>query len=159
MPNHFSQATIDIMSEARNIAINLGYEYISTIHIFLADCNSNSNQSIKDFVFKSEQDLLNFYNSQKIGDTTIFLDSLAITIEAEKTITKAVRLMKTVYKDKQVYPHHLFLAASQLKETTFYSALQPKEELFERLERYYIRKGLINKNTVGNSFWQRFLNK
>src|SRR5690349_17522391 len=111
MPHNFSQATIDVMSEARNVAINLGYDYISTIHIFLADCNSNSNQSIRDFVFKSNEDLLNFYNDQKIGDTTIFLDSLPITIEAEKTISKAVILMKTIYKDKEVYPYHLFLAA------------------------------------------------
>ncbi len=155
MNHNLSQATKDLLSEARNIAINLGYDHISTIHFFLADCNSNRSLSIKDFVFKNNKDLHEFYESQIIGDSTIFLDSLPLTLEAEKTIRKGIRLMKTVYKANELYPYHLFLAASQLRKSRFYSILQPKEGLFERLEKYYIEKGAINKVITGKSLWAR----
>jgi hypothetical protein len=155
MNHNLSQATKHLLDEARNIAIDLGYDHISTIHIFLADCNSNRSLSIKDFVFKNNEELHKFSDSQRIGDSTIFLDSLPITIEAEKTIRKGIRLMKTVYKANEVYPYHLFLAASQLKESMFYAILQPKEGLFERLEKYYIEKGAINKVITSKSLWAR----
>jgi hypothetical protein len=38
MESGFSPKTKELISEARLIAIELGYDYVSTLHLFLADC-------------------------------------------------------------------------------------------------------------------------
>jgi ATP-dependent Clp protease ATP-binding subunit ClpA len=158
MSYQFSPAVKKLVAEARNIAIDMGYDYISTIHFFLADCYNNSDQSIKDFAFKNQDELQVFYTNQKIGEGSIFVNSLPLTLEAEKALKKAGRLI-TMYNDKQLHPHHLFLAASQQKKSLFYAVLEPKEELFERLERYYLKKGLIKKNAERKPLWKKILGR
>lgn len=158
MSYQISPAFKELAAEARNIAIKMGYDYISTIHFFLADCYNNNSQSIKDFAFKNQDELHTFYNNQKIGEESIFVDSLPLTVEAEEALKKARQLI-TVYNDRQLYPYHFFLAASQQKKSLFYSILEPKEKLFERLEKYYIRKELINKNAERKSLWKKILGR
>ena len=155
MDRHFSKATKDIIAESRNIAIDLGYDYISTIHLFLADCKRNSVDSIKDFAFRTDEELQLYYDKHKIGDSTIFLDTLPLTLEAEHTIKKRMILFKTTYKDKAVQPWHFFLAASQLKETEFYFILEHIGDFHEKLDKYYTDKGVLNKTIPGKSFWSR----
>jgi len=158
METLFSHDVKDVMAESRNIAIDLGYDYISTIHIFLADCKRQSNYSIKNFVFRTNEELQQFYDSQIKGLPNLSLDSLPLTKEAEIMLRKGIVIMNTT-QDKAVQPWHLFLAGSQLKETLFYSILQPKEGLHERLNKYYTDLGVINRTPppppARKSFWSR----
>lgn len=147
MDEQFSQETKNLILESRNIAISLGYDHISTLHFFLADCKLNDKHSIKSFVFTTEKEFQNFFDSLKIADSTIFAESLPLTREAEQTIRKAVKLLNNKnYSHIEVYPYHLFLAASQLKDTWFYSIFETKKILHERLEQYYVGTGQIKRN-------------
>jgi hypothetical protein len=141
-----SKETIALIAESRLIAIELGSEIISTIHFFLSDCRLNARDSIKSFVFRSEEEFSRFYKNQKVTEPSILVDSLPLTIEAARTVKKAVSFARNRYKDDMLRPYHLFLAAIQLEKTFFYSILQPKENLFQKLENYYVAKGVIKQN-------------
>ena len=97
---------------------------------------------MRNFAFRTEHDFKSFYQTQRVGDSSIFIDSLPITIEAERTIYKAIKIRDKL-KENQVRPCHLFLAASQLTESHIYSMLEPKHELFQRLEKFYIQNDTI----------------
>jgi hypothetical protein len=153
MDNIFSKATKALIAESREIALDLGYGHISTLHFFLADCKRNSNDSIRYFAFGSDEELLQYYDAQKIGPQ-IYLDTLPLTIEAEHMIRKAVILRKTTYKDNRVHPWHFFLAGSQLENTEFYFILNHIGDFHKKLDEYYTEKGVINKPV--NS-WKSFL--
>lgn len=157
METLFSYDTKTVIAESRNIAIDLGYDYISTIHIFLADCKRNSNYTVKDFAFRTDEELQRFYDSQKIGAPCNIEDSMPLTREAEDMLRKSTVLINSTFNAKSVQPWHLFLAGSQLDHTLFYKILTPKEGLFERLENYYTVKGLFNNVPVPSpkSFWSR----
>jgi len=146
------------MSEARLVAIALGYDYISTIHLLLADCKNERPHSIKNFIFETSDAFRQFYDSQRIEKpallNSVIIDSLPITLELEHTIDLAQKTYP-----KNILPYHLFLAASVLEETLLYSLLEPKEGLHERLLNYYSQKGItINRKTSG-SFLQRLISK
>lgn len=152
----FSHDAKVVIAESRNIAIDLGYDYISTIHFFLADCKRNSNYTIKNFVFRTDEELQKFYDSQIKGLPTMSLDTLPLTKEAEDMLRRAMVLVKSTYHAQTIQPWHLFLAGSQLKETLFYSILQPKEGLYERLDKYYTELGVINRTPPPRKgFWSR----
>jgi hypothetical protein len=118
MEANFAKETIELMSDARLCAIDLGSTYISTVHLFLTDCKTDKPQSIKGFVFKNFEAVQQFYESQRVAESGFFdsviIDSLPITIEMEETI----RLAQTLHEGA-IRPCHLFLAASQLKESLF----------------------------------------
>lgn len=159
METLFSYDTKTVIAESRNIAIDLGYDYISTIHIFLADCKRESNYTIKNFVFRSDEELKKFYESQIKGLPTMSLDNMPLTKEAEDMLRRAMVLVQSTYTANAIQPWHLFLAGSQLNHSLFYSILTPKEGLYERLDQYYTALGVINRTPpptpARKSFWSR----
>jgi hypothetical protein len=54
MTYKFSPEFKELISQSREIAIDLGYDYISTIHFFLADCESKRADSLLKFAFEDE---------------------------------------------------------------------------------------------------------
>jgi hypothetical protein len=151
----FSHDAKDVIAESRNIAMDLGYDYISTIHIFLADCKRNSNYTIN-FAFRTDEEMQKFYDTQIIGLSTITLDNLPLTKEAEDMLRRAMVLVKSTYHARAIQPWHLFLAGSQLNHTLFYSILTPKEGLYERLDKYYTERGVINRTPPPRkSLWSK----
>ncbi len=64
-----------------------------------------------------------------------------------------------IYQDNKIHPYHLFLAASQLSNTLFYAALDPKEKLDQRLENYYIEIGQLNCTNIHKGIWNKLYKK
>ncbi len=160
MDGCFSQEVKSLIAESRLIAIELGYDYISTVHLFLADCKLNDQYSIRSFVFESQEDYETFFKSQRVGESTILADNLPSTMEAAKTIRKAFKLWNhSNYFDTEIRPYHLFLAASLLPKSLFYSIFQSQEGLHEKLEQYYIGIGQINRDKIYKSLWMRLSKK
>jgi hypothetical protein len=150
MRETFSQKTKDIINESRLIAIELGYDYLSTLHLFLADCKINDKFSVKGFAFRSHDDFLTFYNNQRI----------LLTKEAEKTIRKAFKLWShSTYIDSQVHPYHLFLAASLITNSAFCSVFQGNRSVYEKLEQYFIDIGQIDRSKINKTFWMQLSRK
>ncbi|HEY0356395.1 MAG TPA: hypothetical protein VGC29_09335, partial [Flavisolibacter sp.] len=139
--------------QSREIALSLGYNYISTLHFFLADCKINGPGSIKFFAFDKDEDFQTFYNHHKTGEPIQLEEDLPLTVEAEKTLRKAFILWNgNNYYDQEVRPYHLFLAASLISRTTFCKIFPQERQLYERLANYYIDNGQINKNKIHKSF-------
>lgn len=156
MEGGFSPKTKELISEARLIAIELGYDYISTLHLFLADCKMNDAYSIKGFAFNSEEEFQAFIKNQRVGEPSIPVDDLLLTKEAEKTMRKAYKLWShRNYIDSEVQPYHLFLAASLIRGSVFTSIFQTSNEVHEQLEQYYINKGQIDKAKIKKDLWMR----
>ena len=154
----FSEETKKMIAGSRKIAIDLGYDYISTMHFLLADCMFNNKYSIKDFAFDSNEEFDIFIKKQKIGESSILVDSLPLTTEAEDTVSRGCRLWSNSrYIDTEIRPYHFFLAASQLRKSHFYLLFGSKNDLFESLERFYIEIGQIDKKNIHKSFFSRVL--
>lgn len=160
LDRNFSENAISLMAESRKIAVELGYDYISTLHLLLADCKLNYQYSIRNFIFHNDTEFDTFMGQHKIGDVSIFAETIPITKEAEQTIFKGCLLWSdSIYYDDEIRPYHFFLAASQLPETDFCLLLEPKKGLHERLERYYLQIGQIDQKNISKSLWSRFSKK
>jgi hypothetical protein len=160
MDGVFSKEVKDIIAQSRDIALSLGYDYISTVHFFLADCKINNASSIKMFAFNTDQDFQAFYVNQKADEPILLAEDLPLTVEAEKTIRKAFKLWSHNNSfDKVIRPYHLFLAAALLPETLFCSIFPQEYQLYEKVEEYYIKTGQIEKDSVYKSLWMRYRRK
>jgi len=117
MDRNFSDELKKIIAESIIIALELGYDYVSITHIFIADCKLNFNSSIKKFAFESDSDFIDFFNQQKIDQAILIADDLPLTKDAEKVIRNGIYLWeKAVYCSDFVEPYHLFLVASLMKK-------------------------------------------
>lgn len=156
MEGGFSRKSKEVISESRLIAIELGYDYISTLHLFLADCRLNDAYSIRKFAFNSEDDFQAFTKKQRVGEPSILVDDLRLTNEAEITIRKAYKLWShSIYIDAEVQPYHLFLAASLVHNSEFNLIFQGTRDVHEKLEQYYVNIGQVDTNKINKSLWMR----
>jgi hypothetical protein len=158
MNEYLSLDSRALIAESRLAAIDLGYDHISTIHFLIADARLKNPYSMKDFAFTSDEDFLKFQTSHKTGEPSIFIDSLPLTVEAEKTIKEAYRLWRRkYYPDEKIQPYHLFLAASKLRDSLFRSQFNNPDDLFANLENYYVSIGAIDKSKIGSGFRYKLL--
>ncbi len=132
----FSQKSKALISESREVALDLGYDYISTMHFFLADCRLGGDSSIKHFSFEDDAAFEAFYEKARIGKKLITGKNVPLTIEAEKTINEAGPVARK-WRSKKVNPCHIFLTALALSSTVLYSSLEPEGEVLGRLEQFY----------------------
>ena len=76
----------EVISNSRQIAINLGYDYISTLHLFFADCESKRRDSILNYCFKDEKEYQDFKKSYLLNEDkkqTLENEDIPLTKEAE----------------------------------------------------------------------------
>lgn len=142
MNKQLSEQTKKILAESRTIALDMGSEYISTFHLFIADCKLNGKYSIKNLIFETDEKFQTFIQLQKKTTSKIIVPELIpLTNEVKETILKAATICnsKEFYADA-IYPYHLFIAASQLNSTKFYSVFKQFEGFEERLKQYYFEQ-------------------
>jgi len=150
LDNYFSIELKELVSQSREIAIDLGYDYISTIHFFLADCESKSENSILKFGFKDEIEYRNFKKHCKLAkaDLLDLIDeNLPLTKEAELTIRLA-ETERILNKQLQCYPFHLFIAALKNKESLLFECFQNDKDALEKLTQYYRNLGEFEKEKL-----------
>ena len=156
----YSTKLKELISQSREIAIDIGYDYISTIHFFLADCESKRENSILKFGFKSENEYRDFKKNYTLSEAGIFdhiNDSLPLTKEAEITI-KMAETERVLNKQTQCYPFHLFIAALKNKESFLFECFQNDKEALDKLIQYYkdlgeFEKGKMTEDEVSEQFY------
>lgn len=139
MDSLFAPITKELISEAREAAIDMGYDYISTLHIFIADCEDGRPDSLLHFGFnnKTEFDSFKAHHTLPRKDLLAhFDDSLPLTIEAEMCIRKADEERRMLCQ-KQILPCHLFLAAIKNKDSVFYECYAHDAQAPEKLLQFY----------------------
>jgi hypothetical protein len=140
----FSAEIKEIIKVSRDIALETGYDYISTIHLFLADCRLNLPGSIRKYAFKDDDQLNQFIASSKIGDPPSGYRQLTLplTKEAEDAINHAEG-QRINHKQQLIKPCHIFLAAAA-DTTSLFTACYPDEpNLYDSLCLYYTEEGIL----------------
>ena len=152
----FSNEFKQLIAESREEAVSLGYNYISTLHFILADCKRGEQWSLRNFLFHSDTEYRQFEEKVRAGEPAIANDSVRLTREAEKSIRKAFKLWShSNYIDAEVRPYHLFLGAALVKTSFLYQIAEPKKDLVERLEQFYIERGLLASDKISKPLWMR----
>ncbi len=141
--NSFSDNTNKIIEHSRLVSLRLGYDYISSLHLFIADCEYGNGITLFDFGFLSHQEFDIFFESCSIGETNILSeDTLPLTLELEKIINRSV-----FFRNKQansfIEPAHIFLAAAEDKTSIFFTLFPDSPDLFGALEKYYLEKNIF----------------
>ena len=143
MVQYFSDDVKEVISVAKDVALDLGANEISTIHFFLANCKIDSIFNPREFLFKSEDDFEKFYLSHRVSEPRVITDNLPpLTHEAEEAIRRSLKLKRTI-KSKQVQPVHLLLAAAKMPHSLFLSICDNKETTYTRLFEFYKCKGCL----------------
>ncbi|MBL0359092.1 MAG: hypothetical protein IPP72_20495 [Chitinophagaceae bacterium] len=145
MDHLFSPELKELVAKARETAIDLGYDYISTIHFFIADCESNYPNSIFKFAFADDNAFKKFKTDYTLNkeDLLNFTEaSLPLTKEAEKTI-RLSESERMLCKQTLVYPCHVFVAALKNEESLLFQCFKHDEHALANLVRYYKEHGVF----------------
>mgnify|MGYP001162896185 CR=1 FL=1 len=155
MDKNFSAETKVLVGKAQEFALDLGYNQVSTVHFFIANCKMDGNYNPREFLFPNEGEFQNFYNSQRIGEPKKIKEKeiLSLTNEAEKTIRLSLKLKRKI-KSKQVQPIQLLLAATQISDSLFLSLCFEKENAYSQLLDFYKSKGYL-KESPSEGFFQK----
>lgn len=143
MTELFSRDVQEMIKMSREVALELGCNYVSTGHLLLADCRLNNVGSIKNFTFDSDKHFSDQYESCRIGDPITTSNSLPLTVDAEKIFKKA-KVESFIYSEKMIFPCHVFLAAARLESQVFFSFFPDSDRLYDRLVGYYAGLNIIN---------------
>lgn len=150
MTHLFSPEVKELVARSREIAIDLGYDYISSIHFFLADCESDSPSSIFNFRFNNKVEYLIFKKSLELHkeDHLSFLDeNIPLTFEAETAIRNSLKEIKT-HKSKMVYPCHLMLAAVKDNDSLLVDKLGSRTTIARDFMQYYKETGELENHFI-----------
>lgn len=140
MDTLFSVECKELVSKSREIAIELGYDYISTVHFFLADCENDYPLSIKKFAFKDDNEYLKFKDQYKLAEQVDYLDrfndSLPLTKEAEAAIRLSGKERQVTESDL-IYPFHFIIASFKIKNSILSDYFRHDPDVLEKLQKYY----------------------
>ncbi len=153
MDNTFSQEFKELVSQSRKISIDLGYDYISTIHFFLADCESSKSNSLLKFAFKDENEFLSFkktYALEKNDHLNLINDSIPLTKEAENTI-RLTETERKINNHIKCYPFHFFIAALKNDKSLLSECFQQDKDALNKLMEYYKELGEYDNAKIAKS--------
>jgi hypothetical protein len=135
---HFSENLNKIIEQSRLVALRLGYDYISSLHLFIADCQYGKEINLFDFGFGSQEEFKSFLESCKEGESDIFSDAeLPLTKELEISINRSPYYQE-LYANSFIEPAHIFLAAAENKSSVFHSLFPGLSDVFTGVEKYYL---------------------
>ena len=150
METTFSNELKQLIANSRDLAIDLGNDHISTLHFFLADCESGNHASILNFAFKNREDYLSYKKSitpSEIHYLDQLLDSLPLTKEAEATIIQT-EIERQQNRQAECYPFHFFIAALKIKSSVLAQGFQKDQDACEKLTRYYKELGEFERSKL-----------
>jgi hypothetical protein len=135
----FPQETKELIAKSRNVAIDLGCDYISTMHLFLADCEMEYPYSLVHLFFETKKQYADFYESQREGVSGSASGALPITVELEDSFRQAG--MSGLHAGGAgIYPCHLFLAVCEVAAAGF-ASLAKGQDMRALLLDYYTALG------------------
>ena len=150
MDQLFSIECKSLISGSREIALSLGYDYISTVHIFLADCESESSSSIKKFAFPEDADYIKFKNEYALSGVNYLdhiNDSIPLTIEAESAIKLSEKERRATGFDI-TYPFHIILGCFKAKNSILKDCFRNEPDLLDKIMEYYKDSGVLELKTM-----------
>jgi len=132
----FAPELKELIARSREVAIDLGYDYISTLHVLLADFTMAYPYSLNGLFFPDLEARTAFYESHRLGPANSAAGSLPLTVEYEQVL-KLAPLAQQYGFGKELYPCHLFVAASQVADAEFSQVVPTTTDLTQVLLTYY----------------------
>ncbi|MBF9143391.1 hypothetical protein [Hymenobacter properus] len=116
--NTFAPELEQLIARSREVAIDLGYDYISTRHLFLADCLMPYRYSLANVFFPDPAAREAYYEQHRVGPANPAAGSLPLTQEFDQALRRAPAARRHGLS-KQLYPCHVFLAATEVANSEF----------------------------------------
>jgi len=132
----FAPELKELIARSREVAIDLGYDYISTLHVLLADCTMTYPYSLAGLFFPDLEARTAFYESHRLGPANLAAGSLPITAEYGQAL-KLAPMSRQYGFCEELHPCHLFVAASQVAGAEFSQAVPAATDLTQVLLTYY----------------------
>lgn len=154
----FSENLKELIVLTRELALDFGYDHISTIHFFLADCQLNRSWSIFNFAFNDISEFEVVKKQYQIKNDNLLnfsSNSLPLTIECENVFRKSI-LKSKYYQQTNIQPWHFFIAALESKESLLAQSFLNENAAIE-LETYYRQKDLLKPDLTKKQEIKRFL--
>jgi hypothetical protein len=109
LDNNFSAELHEIIIKSRDTALFLGYNYISSLHVMIAECSAFPEGLLRQLCFEDENACNKFISGCKLADSDIFSEEgMPITVELETAMQQAI---KQAEADNTIftYPLHLYI--------------------------------------------------
>ncbi|RIW17417.1 hypothetical protein D0X99_06740 [Algoriphagus lacus] len=134
-----SEDTLKIFALARTISLSFGYDYISTIHLFIADCMIRKELSFKSIFFDDEELFDTFCENQRNLEK-INLDynvTLPLTKEAALALQEGEKERK-LFGDEKITISHLILSAMKDDNSLIFASLPKVKNVMIKLTKHHI---------------------
>lgn len=165
MDQLFAIETKAFISKSREVAIDMGYNYISTLHFFFASCEETSAFPLLHFAFKNKDEYEIFksaYRQNRIDYLNFVDESIPLTKEAEVAIKEGLIEQKN-FQQQLTFPWHILIAAVKNKKSILSECFKNDPDVDEKIINYYRQKGAFdihkindeNELNSGNSIIQR----
>jgi hypothetical protein len=132
----FAPELKELIARSREVAIDLGYDHISTLHVLLADCTMTYPYSLTGLFFPDLEAQTAFYESCRLGPANLAAGSLPLTVDYEQAL-KLTPMARQYGFCEELYPCHLFVAASQVAGAEFSQFVPATPDLTQVLLTYY----------------------
>ena len=132
----FSPELQALLARSREVALELGYPYISTVHVLLADCTMPYPYALRDLLFADAAALTTFHEEQRIGAANPNPVPLPLTIELDQVLRRATT-SRHHGLSQILYPAHLFVAASEQPNSAFAQVVTAEAGLPQILLAHY----------------------
>lgn len=113
-----SPELLALIARSREVALDLGCDYISTQHLFLADCAMPYPHSLANAFFSTPGAQAAFYEQCRVGPANPNGGSMPLTEEFERAL-KGAPLACRHGLGQVLSPSHLLLAAAELPDSEF----------------------------------------
>lgn len=143
----------ELIARSRNTALDLGYDYISSMHFLIADCERKERDSILHFCFAGAEEFEAFKRSQTLGivnDYAARNKTLPLTQEAEQNIRRIEELRQHLGQTR-AYPCHFFIAAFSDPGSAIFDHFSYTEQLSANLSRYYEQAGAFTESPINQA--------
>ena len=134
-----SKDTIKIFGYARTISLSFGFNYISTVHLFIADCMIRKEHTFKSIFFDDEEQFETFCDTQRNLEK-INLDynaNLPLTKEAASALKKGENERK-LFGDEKITISHLILSAIKDNNSLLFECLPKKKNIMVKLTKHHL---------------------
>lgn len=144
-----SDEVAELIQRSHEVAVRMGYTYITTMHFFVADCESGKDNSILYFAFRDMERFLTFKKGQTYPDADLSLlnKNLPLSDEAGRVLERAVQESRD-FGQREFLPAHVFIAALKDKESFFCGFFKEPETALEKMITYYTERGEFAKRKI-----------
>jgi ATP-dependent Clp protease ATP-binding subunit ClpA len=140
-----------MIKRSREIALELGYDYISSVHFMFAEIEQDG--ILKSFLSEKVNDFKALFESARLH-SKIEKGDVPLTVEAEKSLRKS-NIEAFIHSSNKIEPFHIILASLKIKNSLLTEFLSKLGLYYDDLQKHILKNWYINGHAF-NYKWNRF---